>query len=424
MMQTDDGVRDANFNKLPRQLFHYANIAALGSDESIYYPNTGIIDSLPAGFGCPDWPPLQQSLSSNEQNVELAAFAARNASGLPTNVSCWVDARVAANLLTMAMVQRGRPCNDANPGQVCVNATIFWQPPNSACTETDPVLRAAQCANITYSVQMPQSTPCDNSALDGNGTAGVSAFQNAEGTCLTTASKFEAGLLLAANFTPVGNPYANNTLASPGAPVYPVAFGPESINAAWYALSLDAYIVLREGWNLLDVPQSRVSYGGNVWRPYAQHWCLPGELSCSDLWEVHARPRQEFEQEHEDDMPPAASSDNTSPPMLCYVASYYHADIFIRVVSTDGINSFVASRTVSGEQNVCASYRSRSRINGNWTWHYRVMTSSACSALAGAAAAAGSDAGSNVTHVTCCTTPYCNRPGELGGHAYVDASHL
>jgi hypothetical protein len=230
-------------------------------------------------------------------------------------------------------------------------------------------------------------------------------------------------MLPAANLAPGGNFTANlsDILAGPDAPQYFVPFGPESINSAWYALPMDAYVVLGGSWNLLDVAQvpdaTLVGQYVNV-----GHWCLPQEVSCAEQY----KQKLDFELEHQGELSWQFQEpdDETSAPMLCYMGSQYYTDTFIRVETTDGITTYVPSRTSSGEQNVCASYSSRSRVNSDWTWHCRVMSSSACSSLAGAAAAAGSDAGSNVTHVTCCSTPYCKRPGELVWRLAPAAVHL
>lgn len=139
-----------------------------------------------------------------------------------------------------------------------------------------------------------------------------------------------------------------------------------------------------------------------------QHQAQPAQLMSRKLHSTLEEDRRVFNLEHSGDFRNEVPGDYTSAPMLCYRGSRYFTETFINVLTTDGISSYEASKTSSGEQNVCASYRSQSIATGNWSWHYRVMTSSACSYLEWIA----SDAGTNVTDVTCCNTPYCNRPGE------------
>lgn len=125
MKQSDSGRRDAwvaIFNMLPRQVLQYVNKALYETEGDTGIPMTNQFDLLPAAFGCPDWPPLQQSWSSNEGQKDLQSFVGLDVPDLPS-VSCWVDARVAVNLLTMAAAQKSRPCVSTQPEQECVKAT-------------------------------------------------------------------------------------------------------------------------------------------------------------------------------------------------------------------------------------------------------------------------------------------------------------
>lgn len=173
-----NATRITRYNLLPRQLLAYVgnlttgyNVFAIGE----------LFDELPAGFGCPDWPLPQASLNNTGQQQSLREqlwsmyYGSPPEETLMPNVSCWVDARVAANLLTGAILQGHMPCHDTAPTEVCRNITIFWQPPNSPCTETDADARAAQCANITYRFQAPVTIPCDEGSMQLHNTTGQAA---------------------------------------------------------------------------------------------------------------------------------------------------------------------------------------------------------------------------------------------------------
>jgi hypothetical protein len=107
------------YNLLPRQLLQYSQKWIFTGDA---LPYSRLFGYLPVGFGCPDWQPLQQSLSSSEGQWQTESYMGswlsqpgQEASTLP-NVTCWVDARVAVNLLTFATLDVYNPCWDVSGG--------------------------------------------------------------------------------------------------------------------------------------------------------------------------------------------------------------------------------------------------------------------------------------------------------------------
>jgi hypothetical protein len=60
--------RFTRYNLLPRQLLAYVNNLILGRNA---LPYANLFDHLPTGFGCPDWPLLQQSVNSSGEQQSL-----------------------------------------------------------------------------------------------------------------------------------------------------------------------------------------------------------------------------------------------------------------------------------------------------------------------------------------------------------------
>jgi hypothetical protein len=334
------------------------------------------------------------------------------------------------------MMMMMNPCWDMAPTETCMNITIFWQPPNSPCTETDPDTRATQCANVTYHYRVPAEVLCDEAALQAHNTTGraVSVVQADGSTRCYTSDP--GGLLNIATFA-AGAPLGADALSNAAAPAYPVPFNPNmSISPAWFAAPMDAY-VMSDFWQTFDFPVDPTA------PQYSEgsRWCLPGVVQCNVLQQAQQQTTQNVAQlqwywswqmqvRYGYDLPApsaaAASDDNSSPPILCYYNArapdywlYSWDSIKYIVDTTDGGYKYRASKTMNGEQVVCASYRAKPLANNKWFWHYKVMPSSSCASLVAAASNSnssnvidGSGVSGLVADVVCCTTSYCNKPGE------------
>jgi hypothetical protein len=426
----DNTTRFTRHNLLPRQLLAYVHMLLRVPDGDDQLP-TDVFDYLPTGFGCPDSPLVQQSLNSSLEQQILAMDSLlfdrvydtiEPEDGVMAKVTCWVDARVTVNLLTMAILQSSWPCQDMAPTETCRNVTIFWQPPNSPCTETDADARATQCANITYHFMIPDRIICDDETMQMHNTTGRAVTVTSETGNITCYTSGTWGWDM--DIFKTGGPLAADALSTAAAPAYPVPFNHNtSISPYWFAAPMDAYVI-SDYWMTYDLPLE-------PGQDQTLGWCLPETTSCGVLQQQQEQPQGQQQQQQASPMPsPTARhasgdeqspGDMMSPPMECYVGRstttadnlVYTTNIYDWHPLPQRVQPYMPSQTATGEDFVCAAYRMRARGSEEWVWHYEVMAATTCANVAAAAATGNNVTAGYPSNVTCCTAPYCNKPGEL-----------
>lgn len=130
-------------------------------------------------------------------------------------------------------------------------------------------------------------------------------------------------------------------------------------------------------------------------------------------------------------LPQSQSDTDRAAPNYVYMVSFNGALLYDYLWSDSwNFEDRLPATTPTGEANVCASYLALCNdtrastvpcdhpdwVGNPWRWNYVVMPASECQGLATANESYGcmllNQESCPPKNVTCCSTPYCNKPGE------------